>query len=150
WLRGRRAEAGTRAREALAAAGKDVDGPVRALALAVYALAGIGAFLTWEEGREALREMRACQGDAPAHPLVALAGPLFVIHGGGGVGEDRALVEEMDRHADPWVVATGQLLRALVGYADGRIAEAEQAATEALGGYRATGDRWGTATALAA
>lgn len=150
WLRGRRAEAGTRAREALAAAGKDVDGPVRALALAVYALAGIGAFLTWEEGREALREMRACKGDAPAHPLVTLAGPLFVIHGGGGVREDRALVEEMDRHADPWVVATGQLLRALVGYADGRIAEAEQAATEALGGYRATGDRWGTATALAA
>ncbi|MGI5273008.1 BTAD domain-containing putative transcriptional regulator [Nonomuraea sp. CA-218870] len=146
WLRGHRAEAAARAREALAAAGPDAGGEARAVALVVYVLNGVGTLLTWEEGRHALEETRRLGGEAPSHPLMALAGPLFVLYGSGRP-KDEALVWEMDRHADPWVVATGRLLRGLVHYATGRLEDSERESRAALDAYRVVGDRWGMANA---
>src|SRR5690606_4494145 len=147
WLGGHRTEAAVRAREALAA-GRDVDSPARALSLAVYVLNGVGTLLTWDEGEQALAEMRHPDDDAPPHPIVALAGALTVLYGSGRPGDD-ARVRELCRHSDPWAAATGQLLLSLVHFSAGRIGEGEREALAALAGYRAAGDRWGTATALA-
>ncbi|MDA0633042.1 BTAD domain-containing putative transcriptional regulator [Nonomuraea sp. MCN248] len=146
WLRGHRAEAAARAREALSAAGPDADGAARAVALVVYVLNGYGTQLTWEESRQALEETRRLGGETPSHPLMALAGPLFVLYGSGRP-KDEALVWEMDRHTDPWVVATGRLLRGLVHYASGRLEDSERESRAALDAYRVVGDRWGTANA---
>ncbi|WP_336205856.1 AfsR/SARP family transcriptional regulator [Nonomuraea sp. LPB2021202275-12-8] len=149
WLRGHRLEAATRSREALDAA-SGTPAQMRAVGLAVYVLNGVGLLLSWEEAMSTLEEMRGLLSPEVApHALVAMAGPMFVLVGSGGP-RDEALVAEMAGHPDPWVVATGMLLRGLSHYSAGHIEEGERETLAALDGYRTIGDRWGAATALAA
>ncbi|MGN9782944.1 AfsR/SARP family transcriptional regulator [Nonomuraea sp. ZG12] len=148
WLRGHRLEGALRSREALAVA-SDGPAPMRATNLAIHVLNGVGLLLSWEEAQVMLEEMRDLGSPEVApHPLVALAGPMFVLSGG-GAPQSEALVAEMAGHPDPWVVATGMLLRGLTHYSAGRIEQGEWETLTALDGYRRIGDRWGAATALA-
>ncbi len=148
WLRGHRLEGALRSREALAVAGGG-PAPLRATNLAIHVLNGVGLLLSWEEALVMLEEMRALGSpEVTPHPLVALAGPMFVLSGG-GAPQSQALVAEMAGHPDPWVVATGMLLRGLTHYSAGRIEQGERETLTALDGYRTIGDRWGAATALA-
>lgn len=148
WLRGHRLEGALRSREALAVPGGG-PAPLRAMNLAIHVLNGVGLLLSWEEAMVMLTEMRELRSPEVApHPLVALAGPMFVLSGG-GAPQSEALVAEMSGHPDPWVVATGMLLRGLTHYSAGRIEQGERETLTALDGYRTIGDRWGAATALA-
>lgn len=145
WLRGNRLEGALKATEALAAATGAPTG-LRALGLAVHGVNAVGAALPWEETRAALDEARRLAG--PEHPLVALAQPMFVLYGGDQQGDGRQ-VGEMLEHADPWVVASGHLIRGLLDYYAGQVDEGERDMLAALGRYREVGDRWGIGTALA-
>ncbi|MFI6292089.1 BTAD domain-containing putative transcriptional regulator [Nonomuraea sp. NPDC050790] len=176
WLRGSRLEGARRAAEALAAAPL-APGRLRAPALAVHGINAVGAALPWEEARAALAQARLLSEQAHrlseqahglsgqghrlggqghrlgghGHPLVALAMPMFVLYGGAQKpSPDGGDPEELLGHPDPWVVASGHLMRGLLSYYGGRIDGCAADLRAALTGYRAVGDRWGIGSALAA
>jgi predicted ATPase/DNA-binding SARP family transcriptional activator len=150
WLRGRRGEGA-----ALAGGLLDALGPEPPAGLEEeYALCVLYAAVGGSTGPELPAHLEAAQSIAYAMDRTPRQPLLFVLSamagGPPGADVDIGLVRQRYlRGADPWIRA---LVRFGLGYErqmGGQAAEAEQEFAAALAGFRAIGERWGTAMALA-
>ncbi len=82
------------------------------------------------------------------HPLLAMAEPGLELLLG-DPGKALAAIERQMNHPDPWARAALQLVRGLIAENDGDLGSLRDSSARALEGFRAAGDAWGTAMALA-
>ncbi|RCG30590.1 AfsR/SARP family transcriptional regulator [Sphaerisporangium album] len=160
FLAGRRSEGAQRAAEVLALApedpgtrlGRDDPGSSRrlAMALAVHGILLVGGTSCWQEAKDALNRAVALARAGVPRPwpaMLSLAEPVLSLFMGIGPDLD-GLVTELFDDPDPWVVASGHLLRAHAHYNAGRIDQGEGDVRAAVDGFRTVGDRWGVSAAL--
>ncbi|MBB4702682.1 ATP-binding protein [Sphaerisporangium siamense] len=120
------------------------------LALTVYGILLAGGTNHWQEAKEVLGRavvLGRAWVPRPWPPLMSLAEPvhaLFVEEAADAHGVVGTLLDD----ADPWVVASGHLLRAHVYYTAGRIDLGEADLRVAVDRFREVGDRWGVSAAL--
>ncbi|TDU77009.1 putative ATPase [Streptomyces sp. KS 21] len=152
WLSGHKAEGAELAAAALALPGgaAEEEDLVVAYALSVlFATAGVGD----EKKLAALlgEALRLAERTDSRHPVVRFLGPVdrMLRSAAAGRAAPADTWDELLADADPWVRAQGRLegARTLLG-AGGPPAQAEQAIEEALAGFRALGERWGSSFAL--
>ncbi|MEU9884383.1 BTAD domain-containing putative transcriptional regulator [Sphaerisporangium sp. NPDC051011] len=155
FLAGRRSEGAQRAAEVLALASgarrEPDERPHRlAVALTVHGILLAGGTNSWQEAKDVLERAVAlarARVPRPWHPMISLAEPMLWLFVDGDPDPD-AFMPELFDDPDPWVVASGHLLRAQVHYNAGRIAEGEDDARAAIERFRAVGDRWGVSAAM--
>jgi predicted ATPase/DNA-binding SARP family transcriptional activator len=151
WLRGHRAEGLAVTRDVLAMTG---DAPVGDRALS-YAFAAINGL----EGGADIKEVKAWffraerTGGHPEarHPALRLIGPLSAIYLSGGAPAAADRITPLFADADPWLRAVAKMMlsQLRLNYGESpEVADAEM--REALAGFRAIGERWGTGVALSA
>lgn len=150
WLGGHQAEGAELTARAMALPGPADDG-ARAVACAISVLlatAGLGDERRIGDLLATARDLGRRTGDS--HPLVRFLAPMDRVRAGADdlEGPARAWAELLD-DPDPWVRASARLegARALVNVG-GPPAEAETRIRQALAGFRAIGERWGTSFAL--
>jgi predicted ATPase/DNA-binding SARP family transcriptional activator len=156
FLHGHRAEGGELARLALS-----VPGPAPAHVRALSCIYGaLNSFMVNQGdgndiSRQLIEEAVALTADAEVdHPLLRLLRPMRQYFTGPGqiAGTQTELMaafsESLD-DPDPWVRATAHLFHAHSIFNIGHDEEAEAEFQLGVAGFRAVGDRWGTAFALA-
>ncbi|MBB2911849.1 putative ATPase/DNA-binding SARP family transcriptional activator [Streptosporangium becharense] len=152
WLRGYRVEGARRARELLGPARGEAPQALT-LARACFGALAIGAGIELDTARKEMAEVvrRTETSDPPPHPLIMMAAPVVGMFGDLPAGEGRGShLTRMFAHPDPWVVTSAHLFQGFECFLMGRVREGGQEMKTALRGFRALGDRWGTANALAA
>ncbi len=85
--------------------------------------------------------------DVTGRPLLALLAPVLLWLVRDGVGADAGLAAAMET-GDPWLAAAARLFRARFNENAGDMAAVRDDVGPALSGFRAVGDRWGTASTL--
>ncbi|MER6387624.1 BTAD domain-containing putative transcriptional regulator [Streptomyces sp. NPDC001523] len=151
WLSGHKALGAELAAQAVSVPGESDTGQLAlACALAVLlATAGVGNPLG--ELLERAREL-AERTTGGRHPLIRFLGPLhrLMSSAAAGTSPPADAWDELINDEDPWLAATGRLegARTLLGLGGRPTGEAEDAIRTALAGFRATGERWGTAFSL--
>jgi predicted ATPase/DNA-binding SARP family transcriptional activator len=134
---------------ALVARVADVPGPAprhARAALRLFAALGSGGL----PDRKVILETRVelAGSDAMTHyPMLAMIEPLMAVYTGDLPAAEEILRRALN-HPDPWGRAAAKLGKAFLSENEGRAAEAELAANEALADFRVIGDRWGQAMAL--
>ncbi len=160
-LRGQRRESGALAREILAisesaVADRDVD---VVHARAVCALTSLNANWNVSEVRQPLADVEilmtrdqgtggAGDGGHPPHPLVVVGAVMLALYD--KRDPDRALrvLAAHFESADPWIRSGARLMHAFSSMSLGRLDDVARDCAEALAGFQALGDNWGTALAL--
>ncbi|MBO3738449.1 BTAD domain-containing putative transcriptional regulator [Actinoplanes flavus] len=151
WLGGNRMEGATLCAGALALPGT-ADRAELALVHAFSALNGIEGAMEFTEVRAAFRNAEeAAAGVEGTHPLLRLIRPLVTLssaeRGGDSFGGARALLDD----PDPWLRAVAVMFIAQIRLNFGEEpATAEAELRQALAGFRAIGERWGTGFTLTA
>ncbi len=105
----------------------------------------------WDEHKTEAAELAAAYyrgGFGSGHPLLALAEPGLELLLG-DQGKALGAIERQMSHPDPWARAALQLVRGLIAENDGDLGSLRDSSARALEGFRASGDAWGTAMALA-
>ena len=149
-LLGRNAEAAGHLRPVLALPGG--TDPVARLSAEVVCLlheqaaAGFGSTSEDLAGPATLAE-RLGETDVTGRPLLALLAPVLLWLARDAEGADAGLTAAVDR-GDPWLSAAARLFRARFHENAGDIAAVREDVRPALDGFRAVGDRWGTASTL--
>ncbi|HEX2805822.1 MAG TPA: BTAD domain-containing putative transcriptional regulator [Kineosporiaceae bacterium] len=128
----------------------DAPPVARAVVVSVHAMSelavrsGTSAGVAMERIVDAVRDV-----DVSLHPVLALAGPVVSM-----MSADRAAAvaafDDLDDQADPWTRAALLLVKGLLAENGGQVELARDALARALEGFRALGERWGTAAALTA
>jgi len=165
-LRGQRRESGTMAREILAIsepaehtgrADRDLD---VVHARAVCALTAVNASWDIAEVREPLADVEFLMtrepgagggdrhGDRPLHPLVVVGAVMLALYEKRDPDGALRLLAAHFESADPWTQSGARLMHAFSSMSMGRLDDVAQQCAEALAGFQALGDRWGTALAL--
>src|SRR5215469_10053400 len=91
----------------------------------------------------------AGRGDGPPHPLVVVGGAMLALYEKRDPDRALQLLAGHFESADLWTRAGARLMYAFLSMSLGRVPDAAGACAEALAGFRAIGDRWGMALALA-
>ncbi len=151
-LRGQRRESGALAREILAisesaVADRDVD---VVHARAVCALTSLNANWNVSEVRQPLADVEVLmtRDQGPPHPLVVVGAVMLALYD--KRDPDRALrvLAAHFESADPWIRSGARLMHAFSSMSLGRLDDVARDCAEALAGFQALGDNWGTALAL--
>ena len=149
WLSGHRIEGAAMAQDVLDMPG-DGDPADLALAHTFHAINGLEGAVPIQEIKAAFRSALAL-GHDDAHPALRLLKPLATIFDGGGDETEFAAAETLFSDPDPWLRAVGKMIIAQLRLNFGHSAElAADEMREALDGFRAIGERWGTGFALSA
>jgi tetratricopeptide (TPR) repeat protein len=149
WLSGHRVEGATMARDVLAMPG-DGDPADRAMAYTIHAINGLEGAASIEEVKASFRSALAL-GHEDAHPALRLLKPLAAIYDAHGEEPGFAVTESLFHDPDPWLRAVAKMIIAQLRLNFGHSADlAADEMREALDGFRAVGERWGTGFALSA
>jgi predicted ATPase/DNA-binding SARP family transcriptional activator len=158
-LRGQRRESAAMAREILAvsepAAGAGL-GPEAVHARAVCALTAINASWDIGEVREPLAAVESLMaqgagrgpGDRPPHPLVVVGAVMVAYYEKRDPDLALRLLTAQFSSADPWTRSGALLMHGVFSMSLGRMDDVARACAQALAGFQALGDRWGTALGL--
>ena len=149
WLRGHRAEGLGLARDVLPLAG-DEPSEDSALAYMFAALNGLEGAAHIDEVKSWFQQAgRLGAGPDARHPALRLMGPLAAIFVSDGEKSTFDLVRPLFDDPDPWLRAVAKMIIAQVRLNFGHSAAAAEAEMrEALAGFQAIGERWGTGFAL--
>jgi tetratricopeptide (TPR) repeat protein len=80
-------------------------------------------------------------------PLLAIAAPIIALFTG-AEARGHAMLDELERHPDPWVRAMAPFVRAQMAENMGELEPMGEHLRVAIERFRETGDRWGTAAAM--
>jgi predicted ATPase/DNA-binding SARP family transcriptional activator len=151
WLRGHRAEGNELAAEALALPGI-VEDHTTAVACTLSAFTSFGGPRDMEEVTGWMRRARditqAIEAE-PVHPVLRLLGPMLDLFQSGMDGEALVKLEPLLDEPDQWLRAMAHFMYGQVEINMGHTDVPESYLEKALTGFRAIGDHWGSAFALA-
>jgi tetratricopeptide (TPR) repeat protein len=100
-------------------------------------------------GGEAGTSQSVGRGDGPPHPLVVVGGAMLALYEKRDPGRALQLLAGHFESDDLWTRAGARLMYAFLSMSLGRVPDAAGACADALARFRAIGDRWGMALALA-
>jgi predicted ATPase/DNA-binding SARP family transcriptional activator len=128
-------------------AGGDQDPLDRLLAGALLAWSDLGAAPS-DPRADMERALEILDGaELGDRPLLAIAAPIIALFTG-AEARGHAMLDELERHPDPWVRAMAPFVRAQMAENMGELEPMGEHLRVAIERFRETGDRWGTAAAM--